>query len=141
MVKTSRQFDLDRGLSKEEKFSGAQQTAASRNHYGVVTHGGPGTFNLFEADYDDVKMVTKNKKVGNRASNSVSGKPPAEDGFSVAGNTTLPSCQVEENETDSFTSSVGSESVQLRSRDQDIPMQPSLTCQEQERPHRRQNSA
>ena len=51
-------------------------------------------------------MMMPNKKVGNRASNSVSRKTLAEDVFSVAGDTTLPSCQVEEDETDSFASSV-----------------------------------
>ena len=105
MVKNSRQFYMDRGLSKEEKLSRAQQAAASRINYGVTTHGGPGAFN-FEAGYDDVKTATKNKKVGNRASNSLSGKTIAEGVFSVAGDTTLPNCQVEEGETDSFASSV-----------------------------------
>ena len=51
-------------------------------------------------------MATKNKKVGNRASNSINGKTIAEDIFSVASDTTLPNCQVEEDETDSFASSV-----------------------------------
>ena len=60
-------------MRKEEKLSRAQQAAASRIHYRVATHGGPGAFN-FEADYDDVKTVAKNKKFGNRAFNSVSGK-------------------------------------------------------------------
>ena len=107
MVKTLRQFDIDRGLSKEETLSRAQQAAASRIHYGDATHGGPGAFN-FEADYENVKTVTKNKKVGNRASNSVSEKTLAEDDFRVAGNTTLSSYQVEEDETESFESSVRS---------------------------------
>ena len=49
--------------------------------------------------------MIKNKKVGHRATNSVSGKTLAEDIYSVAGNTTLPSYQGEEDEVDSFTSS------------------------------------
>ena len=92
MVRNSRQFDIDRGLSKEEKLSRAQQTAASHIQYGVATHGVPGAFN-FEDDNDDFKTVTENKKVGHEATNSVSGKTLAEDIFSVAGNTTLPSYQ------------------------------------------------
>jgi len=69
----------------------------------VATHGVPGAFN-FEDD-DDFKTVTKNKKVGHRATNSVSGKILAEDIYSVAGNTTLPSYQGEDDEVDSFASS------------------------------------
>ena len=105
MVQTSRQFDMDRGLSKEEKLSRVQQAAASRIQYGAAPHGGPVTFN-FEADYDDVKTVTHNKKVGDRDTNFVSEKTFAENVFGIAGNTTLPSCQGEEDETDSFVSSV-----------------------------------
>ena len=63
MVKNSRQFDMDRGLSKEEKLSRAQQAAASQIQYGVVTHGALGAFN-FEDDSDDFKTVTKNKEGG-----------------------------------------------------------------------------
>ena len=72
-----------------------------------MKHGGIGAFN-FEGDNDDVKTVTLNKKVGNRATNSVSGKTLTEDVFSVADNTTTPSYQEEEeDEVDSFASSHG----------------------------------
>ena len=91
MARNSQQFDMDRGLSKEEKLGRAQQAAASQIQYGVATHGALGAFN-FKNDNDDFKTVTKNKKAGHRVTNSVSGKPFAEDVFSVAGNTTLPSC-------------------------------------------------
>ena len=104
VVRNSRLFDMDRGLSKEEKLSKAQQAAAGQIQYGETKHGGIGAFN-FEGDNDDVKTVTANKKVGNRATKSVSGKTLVEDVFSVAGNTTLPSYQEEGDEVDSFASS------------------------------------
>ena len=94
---------MDRGLSKEEKLSKARQAAAGQIQYGETKHGGIGAFN-FEGDNDDVKTVTANKKVGNRATNSVSRKTLVEDVFSVAGNTTLPSYQEEGEEVDSFVS-------------------------------------
>ena len=71
-------------------------------------HGDFGAFN-YEGDNDDVKTITANKKVGDRATNSVSGKTLAEDVFSVAGDTTLPSYQEEGDEVDSFVSSTCSE--------------------------------
>lgn len=104
MVKNSRQFDMDRGLSKEEKLSRAQQAAANQIQYEVASHVVSGAFNFEENNYD-LKTVSKNKKVGHRATNSVSRKSFAEDVFSVAGNTTLPSYQGEEDEVDSFASS------------------------------------
>ena len=110
MVRNSRQFDMDRGLNKEEKLSRSQQAAANQIQYGVATHGALGAFN-FEDDNDDFKTVTKNKKVGHRATHSVSGKTFAEDVFSVAGNTTLPSYQGEEDEVDGFASSTYSSAV------------------------------
>ena len=36
IVRISRQFDMDRGLSKEEKLSRVQQAAASQIQYGVT---------------------------------------------------------------------------------------------------------
>ena len=92
MVRNSRQFDMDRGLSKEEKLSRDQQTAASLIQYKVATNGVPGAFN-FKDDNDDFKTVTKSKKVGHRSTNSISGKTFAEDIYSMAGNATLPSYQ------------------------------------------------
>ena len=89
-VQNSRQFDMNRGLSKEEKLSRAQQ-AAQQSPTGCrksnpvrgrnAWRTGPCVFN-FEAVNDDVKTVSKNKKVGDRATNSVSGKTFAEDVFS-----------------------------------------------------------
>ena len=73
VVRSSRLFDMDRGLSKEEKLSKAQQAAAGQIQYGGTKHGGVGAFN-FEGDNDEVKIVTLNKKVGDRATNLVSGK-------------------------------------------------------------------
>ena len=61
MVRNSRQFDMDRGLSKEEKLSRAQQAAASRIQYDVATHGAPGAFN-FEDDNDDFKTATRTRR-------------------------------------------------------------------------------
>ena len=58
MVMNSRQFDMDRGLSKEKKLSRAQQAVASWVQYGVATHGVPGTFN-FEDGNDDFKSDKK----------------------------------------------------------------------------------
>ena len=97
MVRNLRQFDMDRGLSKEEKLSRAQQAAINQIQYGVATHGVPGAFN-FEDDNDDFKTVTKNKKVGHRATNSVIGKTFAEDFSEV--------------EVDSFVSSAYSVAVE-----------------------------
>ena len=72
-----------------------------------MKYGGVGAFN-FEDNNDDVKTVTENKKVGQRATNSVSGKTFAEDVYSVAGATTLPSHRDEEEDEDSFMSSIES---------------------------------
>ena len=104
VLKNSKQFDMDKELSKEEKLSRAQKAAAGQIQYGETKHGGIGAFN-FEGDNDDVKTVTENKKVGQRATNLVSGKTLSEDVFSVAGATTLPSYQDEGEEDDSFVSS------------------------------------
>ena len=90
MVRNSRHLYMVSGMSKEENLSRAQQAAANQIKYGVATHGVPGAFN-FEESNDYVKTVSKNKTVGCRVTNSVSGKAFAEDVFSVAGNTTLPS--------------------------------------------------
>ena len=107
VLKNSKQFDMDRGLSKEEKLSRAQKAAAGQIQYGKMKYGGVGAFN-FEDNNDDVKTVTENKKVGQRATNSVSGKTFAEDVYSVAGATTLPSHRDEEEDDDSFMSSIES---------------------------------
>ena len=61
MVRNSRQFDMDRGLSKEEKLSRAQQAVASQVQYDVATHGVPGAFN-FEDDNDDFKTATRTRR-------------------------------------------------------------------------------
>ena len=90
VVQNSKHFDMDRGLTDKEKLSKVQQAAESNIHYGVATHGGLVAFD-FEVDNDEIKTVSKNKKVGARATESVSGKTFAEDMYSVAGNTTLPS--------------------------------------------------
>ena len=72
-----------------------------------MRHGRVGAFD-FEDNNDEVKTVTENKKVGQRATNSVSGKTFAEDVYSVAGATTLPSHRDEEEDDDSFMSSIES---------------------------------
>ena len=105
VVQNSKLFDMNRGLTKEEKLSKVQQAAVSNIQFGVATHGALGAFN-FETDNDDVKTVTTGKKVGERASGSVSGETFAEDVFSVAGNTTKPDYQNEAEEVDSFASSM-----------------------------------
>ena len=90
VVQNSKLFDMDRGLTDNEKLSKIQQAAENNIQYGVAKHGTIGAFN-FEAENDDVKTVTEGKKVGARAAESVSGRTFAKDMFSVAGNTTLPS--------------------------------------------------
>ena len=105
MVQNSRQFDMERGLSNEEKLSRVQQATENQIQYRVARYGGPGAFN-FETDIDDVKTVSKNKKTRAGATNSVSGKAFTEDVFSVAGNTTIPSYQEDAEEVDSFASSL-----------------------------------
>ena len=105
MVKNSRQFDMSRGLSDQEKLSKAQQAAANQIHYGRAMHGGPDTFN-FNIGNDEVNTISKHKKVGARATASVSGKTFAGDVYSMAGDTTLPSYQNEAEESDSVASSV-----------------------------------
>ena len=105
VVQNSKLFDMNRGLTKEEKLSKVQQAAENNIQFGVAAHGAIGAFN-FEVDNDDVKTVTKGKKVGERASGSVSGQTFAEDMFSVAGNTTMPDYQREAEEVDSFASSM-----------------------------------
>ena len=62
VVNNSRLFDMDRGLSREEKLSRAQQAAAGQIQYGETKHGAIGDFN-FEGDNDEVKTVTANEKV------------------------------------------------------------------------------
>jgi hypothetical protein len=106
VIQHSRQFDMDRGLTDKEKLSKVQKAAEDRIHYGEATHGAIGAFN-FEGDNEDVKTISKKKKAGPRAAESVSGKTFADDIYSVAGNTTLPSYK-EAEEDDSFTSSISS---------------------------------
>jgi len=61
VIQHSKQFDMDRGLTDQEKLSKVQKAAENRIHYGEATHGAIGAFN-FEADNDDVKTISKNKK-------------------------------------------------------------------------------
>lgn len=107
VLKNSKQFDMDRSLTKEEKLSKTQRAAAGQIQYGEMRHGGVGAFD-FEDNNDDIKTVTEDKKVGQRATNSVSGKTFTEDIYSFAGATTLPSHRDEEEDDDSFMSSIES---------------------------------
>ena len=106
VIQNNGQFKMTKGLSEKERISKSQQSAENRIMFGEAKHGGPGAFK-FNNNHDEVKTVTQEKKVGNRAAQSVSGQTFAEDVFSVAGETTIPDHQVEgEDESGSFASSI-----------------------------------
>ena len=96
---------MNRGLSVTEKLIKAQQAVANQIHYGSAKYGGQCALN-FEIDNNEVKTISKDKKVGVRVTASVSGKTLAEDVYSMAGGATLPSYQDEAEEVDSVALSV-----------------------------------
>ena len=110
VIQDSRQFDMTKGLSKDERVSKAQQAAENCITFGEVRHGCPGAFN-FSDDCNSMKTTTPNKKAGEREVSSVSGKTLAEDICSVAGDTTVPvqkGSNADEEYADSFDFSIES---------------------------------